>query len=926
MSMIYSRALMRFGWLHVSDLHLQGDDNYDRDVVLRQLVSRVDQETRSGRVVHAIFVTGDIVSHGRAEGYESATRLLDKLCKSTGLHRRSVFVVPGNHDVQRDRGTFLVRTLSDREQSDAYFSPRQKQHHFERLERYQRWYDDYFDGIRSFPVNSTCGPAELLTVGEHRIGILPINSALFCRDEHDHEKLWVGRRCLDDALERLRALDTDLRFSIQHHPFGFLHSAERSLVERKVLSEVDLVLRGHLHENSAHSVCSSTSKALYLAAGAAYQGAARRKLAFFGQIDGIEARILPLRYFDDVERWHVDPTLFPTGREGCFPVERLASRIQGGRRAEAKREAANSSLADGLPVGSRGGDKKNDESSCTVRELGERTAASARGDEAALVALVEITGLSRGWVVRNLIRSHGRVRLRKVFSSRWPEGESEEDDLWGREDDADADADADKAMDAVVHELGDRTAASARDDEDAQAALVEITGLSMGWVRRHLNQAKGRVLLRNVFWSRWPDDDAEIDVDELGARTIASVRADDVAIRAIAQVCGVELREVELLMSACDGRRRVHGVFEESWPDDPQAGEDVDDDDVDDDDAYSLAELAEMTVASARDDDEVLELLCGYTGRARGTIKRALRRTDGRARLRGLFGAQWSIEDEGEDDDDAYEDDDDAYSLAELAEMTVASARDDDEVLELLCWHTGRAKGTIKRALRRTDGRARLKGLFGAQWSIEDEDESEEDGVVPDLAELGSMTTASARDDEAVLEALAELTEVSKHRVRARLQRKDGRYRLRTIFAKEWPHEDEDEDEDEDDEAYEGEQEPYTAEELASWTAASALKDEVALDSLTEVTGLPMQWVTRKLNEADGRVRVRNVFAKRWPSPGDEAEELAYTSVASAREDPKVLASLARITHITQRGLLKRLMAAHGRTYLSTLFADFWPE
>jgi len=24
--------------------------------------------------------------------------------------------------------------------------------------------------------------------------------------------------------------------------------------------------------------------------------------------------------------------------------------------------------------------------------------------------------------------------------------------------------------------------------------------------------------------------------------------------------------------------------------------------------------------------------------------------------------------------------------------------------------------------------------------------------------------------------------------------------------------------------------------------------------------------------------------------------------------------------------LLKRLMAAHGRTYLSTLFADFWPE
>lgn len=45
-----------------------------------------------------------------------------------------------------------------------------------------QWYNRYFEGIRALPEDSTCGPVEAVDVRGLKIGILPINSALFCQD------------------------------------------------------------------------------------------------------------------------------------------------------------------------------------------------------------------------------------------------------------------------------------------------------------------------------------------------------------------------------------------------------------------------------------------------------------------------------------------------------------------------------------------------------------------------------------------------------------------------------------------------------------------------------------------------------------------------------------------------------------------------
>jgi hypothetical protein len=197
-------------WLHISDFHVKSGDSYDRDVVLRALVRAVHEYSKTGLHPDLIFATGDIAHSGKPDEYTAAGNFFIDLLATTQLERKRLFVIPGNHDVDRKSGDFLKRTLDTREEADAYFDPRRAKPHQEKLRAFLDWHNLFFDGIRKAPVYSTCGPVELVDLKGHRVGILPMNSALFCQGEDDHNKLWVGRRCLDDAVTELDALHPDL--------------------------------------------------------------------------------------------------------------------------------------------------------------------------------------------------------------------------------------------------------------------------------------------------------------------------------------------------------------------------------------------------------------------------------------------------------------------------------------------------------------------------------------------------------------------------------------------------------------------------------------------------------------------------------------------------------------------------------------------
>ena len=205
---------MALTWLHVSDFHLSSNDIYNSDVVLNALVKSVEwHRVNTKWKPDIIFATGDIAGNGEVKVFKGgddaapatnahATKFFDALLEAAGQSRERLFIVPGNHDVERKNGIGLIRTIekgatkeATQKNIDEYFKESPMYHLTCKLKTFAAWYNDYFSAIqepRCFPVNSTC---ELISckINNVQLELLHLNSTLFCKDaETDEGKLCIG--------------------------------------------------------------------------------------------------------------------------------------------------------------------------------------------------------------------------------------------------------------------------------------------------------------------------------------------------------------------------------------------------------------------------------------------------------------------------------------------------------------------------------------------------------------------------------------------------------------------------------------------------------------------------------------------------------------------------------------------------------------
>ena len=128
--------------------------------------------------------------------------------------------------------------------------------------------------------------------------------------------------------------------------------------------------------------------------------------------------------------------------------------------------------------------------------------------------------------------------------------------------------------------------------------------------------------------------------------------------------------------------------------------------------------------------------------------------------------------------------------------------------------------------------------------------------------------------------------------------------------------------------------EELSAEDLEGVTATEARDRGLAAD-IALVTGLTVSTVQRRLDQAHGRTYVSNVFANRWPDEEDEededlgeeldADDLEGVTVSEAR-DLDLDVDIAAVTGLALSTVWRRLDQAHGRTYVSNVFANRWPD
>lgn len=92
--------------LHISDIHFRSPDCLDpandpEQPYRTALLNDVRTRAKNG-AVDAIFVTGDIAFGGVPEEYAVAMAWLSNLAEAARCNLDKIFVVPGNHDVNRD--------------------------------------------------------------------------------------------------------------------------------------------------------------------------------------------------------------------------------------------------------------------------------------------------------------------------------------------------------------------------------------------------------------------------------------------------------------------------------------------------------------------------------------------------------------------------------------------------------------------------------------------------------------------------------------------------------------------------------------------------------------------------------------------------------------------------------------------------------
>ena len=136
--------------LHLSDIHFRSPDcenpTTDRNQPYRTLLAQDAVELcREGGSVDAILVGGDIAYKGDPAEYKVARAWLLDLAHQCGCHPEGIYVVPGNHDIDREvcakslticiaqdaiakasddaRESMMSRQLADRTFGQALFQP-----------------------------------------------------------------------------------------------------------------------------------------------------------------------------------------------------------------------------------------------------------------------------------------------------------------------------------------------------------------------------------------------------------------------------------------------------------------------------------------------------------------------------------------------------------------------------------------------------------------------------------------------------------------------------------------------------------------------------------------------------------------------------------------------------------------------------------
>lgn len=242
---------MRIKWLHLSDIHFNYR-NFDSRLLRKDFVERIKKLSESEEFTH-LFLTGDILDkyNPNNEYINDTVDFINDLITAMSIDRQNVFIVPGNHDHNRNLTISLAEKIYSAPDDDERICENIRSLSTvqikELIDSFEKFSEIYKSIYGSEYYTSSENPHVIINKDD--TSIIKINTSwldvksdsdkiLYC----DAERLLTLLENNEDALKR------GVNIAIGHHPLEEITSRERERVlDLFQRYDIGLYFCGHAH-------------------------------------------------------------------------------------------------------------------------------------------------------------------------------------------------------------------------------------------------------------------------------------------------------------------------------------------------------------------------------------------------------------------------------------------------------------------------------------------------------------------------------------------------------------------------------------------------------------------------------------------------------------------------------------------------------
>ena len=280
-------------WLHISDTHFCNKKNgWDSEEIIDSFFDDLKRmKSEYDLYPDLIFFTGDVAlghfndSCGLSlrDQYEEAKEFLERIQEIfPNLDISNIFIVPGNHDVNRtlvtdDQTEWFEKLRKDKLGNGQNLINKLIIENGVQWKRCMERLNDYRDFLKNSGYQHLLQDPDRLTystirdINGFKVGIAGLNSAWssYGGDE-DKAKLWLGTYQISEARNKLK--DTMLSIAVIHHPSNWFTDFEDLPINRKIERNFNFHLHGHEHQEWVTPI----DKHIRIASGALYNGSEQK--------------------------------------------------------------------------------------------------------------------------------------------------------------------------------------------------------------------------------------------------------------------------------------------------------------------------------------------------------------------------------------------------------------------------------------------------------------------------------------------------------------------------------------------------------------------------------------------------------------------------------------------------------------------------